>query len=109
MVKSPGQFDDTRCLIEWKATSSRNPEEPDGLLTLDPQLGCYSERRFGIKAERVLPDVDSRPPTAAGEKGTEGSGLDEEGGTSEAGTAGRAALRVCNLDAQGSRDAQGAV
>ena len=30
------------CLLEWKTTSSRYPEEPDGLLALDPQLVCYS-------------------------------------------------------------------
>lgn len=31
--------DGVRCLIEWKTTSSRYSEEPDGLLPLDPQLG----------------------------------------------------------------------
>ena len=29
-------------LIDWKTTTSRYAEEPDGLLTLDPQLICYS-------------------------------------------------------------------
>ena len=29
-------------MLEWKTTSSRYPEEPDGLLALDPQLVCYS-------------------------------------------------------------------
>ena len=28
--------------MEWKTTSSRYPEEPAGLLALDPQLLCYS-------------------------------------------------------------------
>ncbi len=37
-----GYLDGTRCLIEWKTTSSRYPEEPEGLLALDPQLVCYS-------------------------------------------------------------------
>jgi len=41
-VDAIGKFDGTRCLIEWKTTSSRYPEEPDGLLALDPQLLCYS-------------------------------------------------------------------
>jgi len=41
-VDAIGQVDGTRCLIEWKTTSSRYPEEPDGLLALDPQLVCYS-------------------------------------------------------------------
>jgi hypothetical protein len=35
-------MDGTRCLLEWKTTSSRYPEEPLGLLMLDPQLVCYS-------------------------------------------------------------------
>jgi len=37
-----GYLDGTRCLIEWKTTTSRYPEEPEGLLALDPQLVCYS-------------------------------------------------------------------
>ena len=37
-----GKLDGERCLIEWKITSSRYSEEPDGLLALDPQLVCYS-------------------------------------------------------------------
>ena len=41
-VDAIGKLDGTRCLIEWKTTSSRYPEEPDGLLALDPQLVCYS-------------------------------------------------------------------
>src|SRR5438045_6822410 len=41
-VDAIGQADGTDCLLEWKTTSSRYPEEPDGLLALDPQLVCYS-------------------------------------------------------------------
>src|SRR5438477_4252484 len=41
-VDAIGELDGTRCLLEWKTTSSRYPEEPDGLLALDPQLACYS-------------------------------------------------------------------
>ena len=37
-----GNLDGTRCLLEWKTTASRYPEEPAGLLALDPQLVCYS-------------------------------------------------------------------
>jgi hypothetical protein len=37
-----GELDAKRCLLEWKTTSSRYPEEPAGLLALDPQLVCYS-------------------------------------------------------------------
>jgi PD-(D/E)XK nuclease superfamily protein len=41
-VDAIGRLDGTRCLLEWKTTSSRYPEEPSGLLQLDPQLVCYS-------------------------------------------------------------------
>jgi PD-(D/E)XK nuclease superfamily len=41
-VDAIGYLDGVRCLLEWKTTSSRYPEEPDGLLMLDPQLACYS-------------------------------------------------------------------
>jgi hypothetical protein len=37
-----GELDGKRCLIDWKTTTSRYSEEPEGLLSLDPQLVCYS-------------------------------------------------------------------
>ncbi len=41
-VDAVGQLDGDDCLLEWKTTSSRYPEQPEGLLALDPQLVCYS-------------------------------------------------------------------
>jgi hypothetical protein len=41
-VDALGQLDNRGCLLEWKTTSSCYPEEPEGLLALDPQLVCYS-------------------------------------------------------------------
>jgi CRISPR/Cas system-associated exonuclease Cas4 (RecB family) len=41
-VDAIGELDGRRCLLEWKTSSSRYPEEPNGLLSLDPQLICYS-------------------------------------------------------------------
>lgn len=41
-VDAIGKLDGTGCLLEWKTTSCRYPEEPEGLLALDPQLLCYS-------------------------------------------------------------------
>ncbi len=41
-VDAIGSLDGSPCLLEWKTTSSRYPEEPAGLLMLDPQLICYS-------------------------------------------------------------------
>jgi PD-(D/E)XK nuclease superfamily len=37
-----GRLDGEPCLLEWKTSSARFPEEPAGLLGLDPQLVCYS-------------------------------------------------------------------
>jgi hypothetical protein len=41
-IDALGELDGTRCLIDWKTTASRYPEEPEGLLSLDPQMICYS-------------------------------------------------------------------
>jgi hypothetical protein len=41
-VDAIGYLDGIRSILEWKTTSSRYPEEPAGLLSLDPQLICYS-------------------------------------------------------------------
>ena len=41
-IDAIGRLDGRRCLLEWKTTSSRYPEEPAGLLAMDPQLVCYS-------------------------------------------------------------------
>jgi len=41
-IDAIGKLDGNHCLLEWKTTTSRYPEEPTGLLGLDPQLICYS-------------------------------------------------------------------
>jgi hypothetical protein len=41
-IDAIGNLDGKRCLLEWKTSSSRYPEEPEGLLSLDPQLVYYS-------------------------------------------------------------------
>src|SRR5437762_10622980 len=41
-VDAIGRLDGRDCLIDWKTTSARYSEEPEGLLALDPQLVCYS-------------------------------------------------------------------
>ena len=41
-VDAIGQLDGQHCLIEWKTSCGRYPEEPQGLLALDPQMICYS-------------------------------------------------------------------
>ncbi|MFZ0977778.1 MAG: PD-(D/E)XK nuclease family protein [Candidatus Acidiferrales bacterium] len=41
-IDAIGELDGKRCLIDWKTTTSRYSDEPEGLLSLDPQLICYS-------------------------------------------------------------------
>src|SRR5215472_2092720 len=41
-IDAIGELDGKQCLIEWKTTTSCYPDEPNGLLALDPQLICYS-------------------------------------------------------------------
>src|SRR5438309_7974240 len=41
-IDAIGELDGKRCLLEWKTTSSRYSEQPEGMLALDPQLVCYS-------------------------------------------------------------------
>ncbi len=61
-VDALGQLDDRGCLLEWKTTSSRYPEQPEGLLAgllaLDPQLVCYTLQSSSC----LIPDlVIARP------------------------------------------------
>ena len=41
-VDAIGELDGSPCLLEWKTSSARYPEEIAGLAALDPQLICYS-------------------------------------------------------------------
>jgi PD-(D/E)XK nuclease superfamily len=41
-VDAIGELDGLRCIIDWKTTTARYPDNPSGLLALDPQLICYS-------------------------------------------------------------------
>jgi len=60
-VDAIGFLDDSRCLLEWKTTASRYPEEPSGLLALDPQLSCYSWMS-GIAEVAVVVFIRKRVP-----------------------------------------------
>ena len=42
MSMQSGQLDGKPRLLEWKTTSARYPEQPEGLTSLDLQLVCYS-------------------------------------------------------------------
>ena len=41
-IDAIGQLDGERSVIDWKTTGARYPDQPEGLLALDPQLVCYS-------------------------------------------------------------------
>ena len=41
-IDAIGQLDGERWFIVWKTPGARYPDEPAGLLALDPQLVCYS-------------------------------------------------------------------
>jgi hypothetical protein len=42
IVDAVGELDNTPCVLEWKTSSARYCEEPEGIAALDPQLVCYS-------------------------------------------------------------------
>jgi PD-(D/E)XK nuclease superfamily len=62
-IDAIGQLDGREYLIDWKTTTSRYPEEPDGLLSLDPQLICYSwitgirDVAFVVFVRKHLPEI----------------------------------------------------
>ncbi|HYY68180.1 MAG TPA: PD-(D/E)XK nuclease family protein, partial [Terriglobales bacterium] len=62
-VDAFGYVDGTRCVIDWKTTAARYPDQPDGLLALDPQLTCYSwltgesEVAFVVFVRKRLPEI----------------------------------------------------
>jgi hypothetical protein len=62
-IDAIGELDGERRLIDWKTTTSRYPEKPEGLLSLDPQLICYSwvsgirEVALVVFVRKHLPEV----------------------------------------------------
>src|SRR5450755_1643751 len=60
-VDAIGTLDVTRRLLEWKTTSARYPEQPEGLTSLDLQLVCYSWIT-GISDVAIVAFVRKRVP-----------------------------------------------
>ena len=60
-VDAIGQLDGTRWLLEWKTTSARYPDQPEGLTSLDLQLTCYSWIT-GISDVAIVAFVRKRVP-----------------------------------------------
>jgi len=71
-----GQLDGVRSVIDWKTTSARYPDEPEGLLALDPQLACYSwisgeaNVAFVVFVRKRLPEVQYLKTCISGEQRT---------------------------------------
>ena len=67
-IDAIGELDGKRCLIDWKTTTSRYSEEPEGLLSLDPQLICYSwiSGIAGCGFCRIRPEAGARDPIPEG-------------------------------------------
>ncbi len=62
-IDAYGYVDGTLCVIDWKTTAARYPDQPEGLLALDPQLACYSwltgepEVAFVVFVRKRVPEI----------------------------------------------------
>jgi hypothetical protein len=62
-IDAIGQLDGVRSVIDWKTSAARYPEQPEGLLALDPQLAAYSwvtgepEVAFVVFVRKRLPEI----------------------------------------------------
>ncbi len=62
-IDAIGELDGKRAVIDWKTTSARYPESPDGLLQLDQQLACYAwvtgepEVAFVVFVRKHFPEI----------------------------------------------------
>jgi hypothetical protein len=73
-IDALGELDGKQCLIDWKTTTRRYAEGPDGLLALDPQLICYSwmsgipDVAFVVFVRKHLPDIQYLKATISEEE-----------------------------------------
>jgi CRISPR/Cas system-associated exonuclease Cas4 (RecB family) len=73
-IDAVGELDGKQCLIDWKTTTSRYAEGPDGLLALDPQLICYSwmsgvpDVAFVVFVRKHLPEIQYLKATISEEE-----------------------------------------
>ena len=76
-IDAVGELDGQRFLIDWKTTVNRYPEEPDGLLSLDPQLVCYSwisgipDVALVVFVRKRFPEIQYVKASIIGEQRTE--------------------------------------
>ncbi len=83
-VDAFGYLDGTSCVIDWKTTAARYPDQPEGLLALDPQLACYSwltgepEVAFVVFVRKRLPEIQYLRSTITDEQRREFGQLVED-------------------------------
>jgi hypothetical protein len=83
-IDAIGQVDGKRSIVEWKTTACRYPEQPDGLLALDPQLVCYSwltgeaEIALVVFVRKRLPEIQYLKTTISQEQRSRFGQLVEE-------------------------------
>ena len=69
-----GELDGQRCIIDWKTTSARYPDNSNLLLSLDPQLVCYSwmtgepNVAFVVFVRRRMPEIQYLRATISDEQ-----------------------------------------
>jgi PD-(D/E)XK nuclease superfamily len=80
-IDAIGELDSKKCIIDWKTTTSRYAEEPAGLLSLDPQLICYSwmsgirDVALVVFVRKTFPEIQYLKTTITHEQCEEYGGL----------------------------------
>src|SRR5919109_3810214 len=83
-IDALGTVDCTRCVIDWKTTAARYPDQPEGLLALEPQLACSSwltgepEVAFVVFVRKRLPEIQYLRSTITDEQRREFGQLVED-------------------------------
>lgn len=73
-IDAVGWLDGTRTILEWKTTSSRLPDNPAELVSLDPQLICYSwltgtpDVALVVFVRKSMPEIQYRRATITAEQ-----------------------------------------
>jgi len=73
-IDAIGELDHKQAIIDWKTSGARYPEQPAGLLALDPQLVCYSwvtgepEVAFVVFVRKRSPEVQYLRTTISDEQ-----------------------------------------
>jgi hypothetical protein len=83
-IDAIGTVDRIPCIIDWKTTTSRFPEVPEGILSLDPQLISYSwasgipEVAVVVFVRKHAPEIQYLRASISEEQRKEYGGLVEE-------------------------------